>query len=559
MKDIKILYTQSAWARRSVPYNKDTNKIETNGDVILKNVSRAEVNMERNATWYVEIEFAKSDLDNTIPVELIPIGGNKHSNGISILSEAIVICTLPKLGEQMFRVVHYTENVLAGTVTIYATHVFFDSQKEVITYDKRAVLKDWKTAVSVLNKIVSESDTKHPYKVYGDSTLGGEFVDGYDLQEGQTYYIRSAKNTNYVLAVLSDSNLQNNRVVLQQLTRDDKQKWTVVKSYTGWYCFVNVFSGHAINVMNYENNTYITQAQQSTENNYQQFEVMGDVSNGYVIANNSYTFNNDTWVLTVYNDQIAQNQTIRGTKLRTIANAKKGQKWKFSDADTISTAYWQKYNLIQCMFGTENNTLCNRWIECETEYFTAMFDNYHCYFGDSISYPTNLQQKEYHFNTDNKVEEYIRKINVENVVTGIVPQSYNGHMLPNNEIVKSAYYEGYYNIHRIVFREYNDIKLFDDVSGQTEIDGSVYRTIGNLQRALRVRANLELEAQSFGNGLTEITTTVKATQLINDMTKEDDLKQIKLNDILFINDIRYKIKSMVFNLITEKASSFDIK
>ena len=555
MKNIKILYTQSAYNQRDIPYNETTNTINTNGDVILKNVVKAEVHMERNATWYVEIEFAKSDLDNTIPVGMIPTGYDMHPNGTVILPEAIVICTLPKQGEQMFRIVHYTENVLAGTITIYATHVFFDAQKEVITYDKRAVLKDWGTAVGVLNTIVSESDTKHPYKVFGESSAGGEYAEGYTLTEGQIVYIRSAKNTNYVLAVTNDSAKSN--VVVQKLTRDDKQKWTVTKSSQGFYSFVNVYSGYALCADLFVENANVTQNNLNTENEFFQFIAMGNITNGYVIYSNSQ-WNGGNWVLTVYKDSPAQNRTVRVNRLNQLVNAKKGQLWKFSDADTISTAYWQKYNLIQCMFGTEDNTLCNRWTDCDTEYFTAMFDNYHCYFGDAESYPENLQQRKYYFNTDNKVEEYIRKNSVENVVTGIVPQSYNGHMLPNNEIVKySGFYDGYYNIHRIVFREYSDIKLYEDVAGQDEIDGSVYRTLTQLQNALRVRANLELQAQNISNN--EITTTIKVSQLVNDMTKEDDLKQIKLNDILVINREEYKIKSMVFDLITEKASSFDIK
>ena len=34
------------------------------------------------------------------------------------------------------------------------------------------------------------------------------------------------------------------------------------------------------------------------------------------------------------------------------------------------------YALIQCLFGSEENSMINRWPECEERRYVAMFDNY---------------------------------------------------------------------------------------------------------------------------------------------------------------------------------------
>ena len=373
MKQISLFLTP-----RSASY-----MLERNGDVII-NPIEATVDMSRNAIWYLDIKFFKSDL-----------------LGMDITNECVFRTDLNYIQNQLFRCLYWEIDRLTDTIHCYASHVFFDSQKEVITYDKRAVTKTWAKAIEEVNKMVTQSGAVCPYRVYGQS-------------------------------------------------KDDS----------------------------------VTE----TEN-----------------------------------------------------------------------AYWIKYNLIQTLWGSEDNTMVNRWNACELNHYTSMLDNYNCYFGDGSYYPDNLKPQTIRLTVERRVLEYLRKESMEKVVTGIVPQAYNGRKLPNSEIVKSSKWNEY-QIHRIDFKSYDKIKFKDDVSG-SEVDGKVYNTLAQLQNALREAARTDLKRLDKPE--------VKYTLKLADISRYDDvnvteLKLIKLNDLIQIHDakneknlIQLWIEKMKYDLINEQVTEIE--
>lgn len=221
-----------------------------------------------------------------------------------------------------------------------------------------------------------------------------------------------------------------------------------------------------------------------------------------------------------------------------------------------TTAYWVDYNLIECIFGTGDNSLVNRWTsDMSTYHPCAMFNNYDCYFGDSQYYPDYLKPTTQYIPKECMTKRE-KTVSMENVTTAIVPKSYNGHMLPNHEIVKSSLWDSY-RIHRIEFKTYEDIKLKDDASDDEK--DTAYSTLAELYVALRNVAKQDLE--SLMNPV-----TTYSVNLVNSSVSTNLRKDIKLNDtIKAIDDtgeltgLEFYIEKMTYNLVTEYAESLEIK
>lgn len=144
-----------------------------------------------------------------------------------------------------------------------------------------------------------------------------------------------------------------------------------------------------------------------------------------------------------------------------------------SDSGETNNCYWEQYNLIQCLFGDRDNSLINRWKDTsDDEYTTAMFDNYDCYFGDNIYYPSKLKRNDIYLYSNSIVMDYTKTITMEDVITGIIPKGYDGIMLPNDEIVQGSLWDKY-KIHRIQIIEYSDVKSYKNI---IEYMNNVYKS-----------------------------------------------------------------------------------
>lgn len=331
-------------------YNDEKMKC-SNGDIIIKDVISAIVEMRRNQIWYLNIEFPKDCL-----------------RGKKITNECVFKVDLDYIKGQLFRCIYYRENKTKKTYICYASHVFFDSQKECVAFDSRAVSKNWEGTINELNSIIKSNSNGYPYNVIGK----GNTID---------------------------------------------------------------------------------------EN----------------------------------------------------------------------TSYWVKKNLIECMFGTHDNSLINRWSKyIDENMIVAMFDNYDCYFGYDSYYPANMKSNTIVLATTKELIEYVIEISMEEVATGIIPQAYNGRMLPKNEIVKSDYWDKYM-IHRLAFKEYPNLILSGDKEADASMGDKTFPSEAKLQNALREQARIDVDT---------ITKHPKKSVRIkvSDLSQTDNssINHCKLNDILIL-------------------------
>lgn len=158
--------------------------IERNGDIVLKNCKSAKATFERNSIWYVEIEFPKSEL-----------------LGMKISEESVFKVDLNFEKAQLFRIVYFKENRISDTYVCYATHIFFDSQKEIFVFDDRTVNSTWDGAIKTANDIIEKSKSKYPYHVYGDRWY--EDYKNIKPEDGREVHIHNAYKTDLCVDVPS--------------------------------------------------------------------------------------------------------------------------------------------------------------------------------------------------------------------------------------------------------------------------------------------------------------------------------------------------------------------
>lgn len=92
-----------------------------------------------------------------------------------------------------------------------------------------------------------------------------------------------------------------------------------------------------------------------------------------------------------------------------------------SNITTLSTAYYIRKNIVEALLGDNENSFLNRW---GREFYC---ENYDIYINDRIG-SDNGVRVEFGYNL-NEVEE---DVNIENVVTRIIPVGYDGIMLDGN-------------------------------------------------------------------------------------------------------------------------------
>ena len=119
-----------------------------------------------------------------------------------------------------------------------------------------------------------------------------------------------------------------------------------------------------------------------------------------------------------------------------------------SNLSTSSTSYYIRKNIVEALLGDDENSFINRW---GGEFYC---ENYDVYINDRIG-SDNGVRVEFGYNL-NEIEE---DINIENVVTRIIPVGFNGIMLEGNSPwVDSPLINKYTNIKMRVV-EFSDVKV----------------------------------------------------------------------------------------------------
>lgn len=198
-----------------------------------------------------------------------------------------------------------------------------------------------------------------------------------------------------------------------------------------------------------------------------------------------------------------------------------------SDITSVNTAYYINKTLIEALQSDDDNSFLNRWGG------EVYYNNFHITINKRIGADNGMKAK-FGWNLAGMQQ----RVNMQNVVTRIVPIAYNGYALPSPGYVDSPKINNYPFV-RVRVIKYDDIRLQEDVTG-TEMEG--YATLAELQQALTERAQSEFEA---GIDLPEISYTVNIVDLSKTEQYKDisDLVKVNLGDTVHCENERLGIET----------------
>ena len=182
-----------------------------------------------------------------------------------------------------------------------------------------------------------------------------------------------------------------------------------------------------------------------------------------------------------------------------------------SDITSVNTAYYINKTLIEALQSDDDNSFLNRWGG------EVYYNNFHITINKRIGADNGMKAK-FGWNLAGMQQ----RVNMQNVVTRIVPIAYNGYALPSPGYVDSPKINNYPFV-RVRVIKYDDIRLQEDVTG-TDMEG--YATLAELQQALTERAQAEFEA---GIDLPEISYTVNIVDLSKTEQYKDVSNLVKVN------------------------------
>lgn len=233
------------------------------------------------------------------------------------------------------------------------------------------------------------------------------------------------------------------------------------------------------------------------------------------------------------NGQAALNILTQGTKYKAVSNIAKK-----------NTAYYVRKNLIEALLGTDENSFISRWGG------EPVYDNYTIYLneragldrGVSVEFGLNMRS----------VEE---DVDMDNVITRIVPVSYNGYTLENNGHVDSPNINKYPKVYT---REitYSDVKLQEDCGE----DETGFANLNALRTELIRRAKLDFEN---GADTPKITYSIDMADISNTNEYQGlkDLVNVSLGDTVKCRNRKLDIETtarvtnLVYDCILERSKS----
>jgi len=132
-----------------------------------------------------------------------------------------------------------------------------------------------------------------------------------------------------------------------------------------------------------------------------------------------------------------------------------------SDISTISTAYWQMMNIIECINGDIDQSFINRWGG------EISFNNFDVYINSRIG-ADNGMRVQMGFNL-NEIRE---SIDSGSIITRMIPKAFNGRFMTNKGYVNSPLYLNYPEIYEKVV-EFPNIKLQEDAQDEDFDDSNI--------------------------------------------------------------------------------------
>lgn len=534
--------------------------LSQNGDIILEHCISATVKMERNAIWYLTIEVPDSEL-----------------MGYSVTDESVFKVDLNFIKGQLFRMIYPKYNKTKHTYTFYASHIFFDAQYECMwdgepQWGSISGASDpdpvsWTEAISKLNALMTDYKDRGgielPYHIYGEPP-SPEFVKVMP-ETNRAFYIRHNNGTNFTIDVPSSNLAKGTFLQLYTFNRTRAQKFYLVERSDGYYAIVYQFGNRDFNIngANTVNGARIC-----------------------VYENPDYTpeQEHEKWALKYYEDREAfrfeakknrefgidlKNGTLaNGTQIQLYqaTNSAGGdntpaQSWKLTYCDWYQYLKWDGKNIIECMFGTDDNSMSEAYPQVDENHTTAMIDNYNCYFGDMSKYPQDLMPRQIYL-TDKEFTDFKETRTMENVLTGIIPEGSGNEMLSWSDttghagrIVKGSYWDKY-EVNRIDKVTYDDIALSTDDPNNK----NAFTDRGAYDSALKNAALMDLRKKKYCEP--DVQTETSIVDLFRD--SNPTVGQAKLNDeLIYISDDgtrrqKFYFESLTYDLLMERITNADL-
>ena len=217
-----------------------------------------------------------------------------------------------------------------------------------------------------------------------------------------------------------------------------------------------------------------------------------------------------------------------------------------TDIMDLNTAYYIRKNLIEALNGEDENSFINRWGG------EPIYQNEHLIMNKKYGSDKGVKAT-----FGNNLQSISETVNMDGVVTRIIPMAYNGYMLEGDKPWVDSPNIGKYEIIYTKVIEYSDVKLQEDVSDENE---KGYADLTMLRAELKRRAQ-----QDFDNGtdLPAVTYEVEVADLENVIGYEDiiDLVNIGLGDDVTAENKRLGITTknrcvgMVYDCILQENKS----
>lgn len=217
-----------------------------------------------------------------------------------------------------------------------------------------------------------------------------------------------------------------------------------------------------------------------------------------------------------------------------------------TDIMDLNTAYYIRKNLIEALNGEDENSFINRWGG------EPIYQNEHLIMNKKYGSDKGVKAT-----FGNNLQSISETVNMEGVITRIIPMAYNGYMLEGDKPWVDSPNIGKYEIIYTKVIEYSDVKLQEDVSDENE---KGYADLTMLRAELKRRAQ-----QDFDNGidLPAVTYEVEVADLENVIGYEDikDLVKIGLGDDVTAENKRLGITTknrcvgMVYDCILQENKS----
>lgn len=217
-----------------------------------------------------------------------------------------------------------------------------------------------------------------------------------------------------------------------------------------------------------------------------------------------------------------------------------------TDIMDFNTAYYVRKNLIEAINGEDENSFINRWGG------EPIYQNEHLIMNKKYGSDRGAKAT-----FGNNLQSITETVNMDQVVTRIIPMAYNGYMLEGDKPWVDSPNIGKYELIYTKVIEYSDVKLQEDVSDENE---KGYGDLSTLRAELKRRAQ-----QDFDNGidLPAITYEVEVADLENAVGYEDikDLVKIGFGDDVTAENKRLNITTknrcvgIVYDCIEQKNKS----